>query len=454
VVVTYGLRVTLTGEDAFVVLALVGSAVIALLATLPFWRKLAAAAPWAFLVSLALAAILIDFRAALITGGPLRYLGTAVVLAAAAALRDGAPRGARWFYLIPGVLCIYAALGTIIGRVFLDTPDGAFPFALPLLIVLVGHLRDPGDSDLRFGLKVVSLLGSGFTVLAAAERLGKLSQATLAVYNHEKAFIGVLALGCAIAARSFWLMLIAVASSAWVFSLYPAATYAVAFASMLLTYALLRWSPGRTARSTLVVLGVPAVLWITLHLQVLLDWFDRYFLYVGKTDNSSARWGFYQLALNQIERHPWFADWFTGNLTIRTDLSGREGVILPVHNDYLGLALSGGLIATGLLILTFASLNGLALHAMPYCSRQRKRTIAALLAAMNAAAVTCFANPVFMNPASSTAVWTIAAAVASLSLGARRTPHPEAVDDLQRVHHSPAVQGRRAGGGHLARPTR
>jgi hypothetical protein len=406
--------------DTFVVVGLAATACVAFALTWPLWRHLANVSPWAVVICIALAAIILDFRAELINGGAFRYLGTVVVIMAVFALSDRTLKGGRWFYSLAALLCIYAGAGTLVGRVYRHTPDGAFPFALPLAICLVGWLRDPGDAGLRLGLKMVSFFGSVFTLLAALQRLEVLSVASLSVFNHEKAFINVLALACAIAARSPILTGFAVAASAWVFTLYPAATYAVAAAVMMLTYALVKWRPGRTARGVIVAVGTPAALWVTIHFEDLMSWFNGYFIYVGKIDNSAVRSGFYSQALMKIERHPWFSEWFTGNLTIVTDLSGRQNIVLPVHNDYLGLALGGGLVATGLLIVIFALLNGLALEAAHYCSAERKRAITALLGAVNVAAVTSFANPVFMNPASSTAVWAIAAAVAGLSIGALR----------------------------------
>jgi hypothetical protein len=405
----------------------------------PVVQRLGQESSWALPLLISVLVIFVDFWGIASSSGLLRYAGTAVVLASVVAVRRGGARTGQAVWMSAIVLCIYGLLGTIYGRFWLDTQDGAFPVVLPILICLVGwapQVRD--DAHLRFALKVIAFLGSVFAFVCAAVRvLGLTDQ--VSVFNHEKSFLIVLAVAAAVAARSRWLTVLSLVGALTAFGTYPAATYVVAGVSGLLTLMLVRWSPDRTKRTLLGVGGMVGVLWAVLHVDTLVRLTGEYFTLVGKPNNGSTRAALYDSALQQLTIEPVFARFFTGDLTVATRLAGQSGVILPIHNDYLGIALSGGVVASALLLSVFMFANGCAVHAIRVCglSSTRGRAIAALLASLNAAAVTAFANPVFMTPETSTAVYALLFALVSLCVGTAVTV-PQASETLDPTQDEPA----------------
>jgi hypothetical protein len=392
----------------------------ALVLTWPVFQRLAREAGWALPLVVAILAILLDFGAITSSTGLLRYAATAIVLAAVVAVRGGGAHTGYAVWISAAVLCCYGLLGTIYGRFWLGTQDGALPVVLPMLICLAGWARQVGDdADLRFALRVIAILGSMYAFMYVVVQLTAMT-GEMSVFSHEKAFLIVLAVASAWAAGSRSLTIFSLVCALVAFATYPAATYIVAGLSGVLTLMLMRWSPDRSIRTILGVGGSVGVVWAVLHVDSLVRFAGTYFALVGKSDNGSTRAALYDSALQHLTDEPVFARFFTGDLTVATRLAGQSGVVLPIHNDYLGIALSGGIVAAALLLSVFMFANGCALHAVTYygISSTRGRAITALLASLNAAAVTAFANPVFMNPGTSTAVYANIFALISLCVGA------------------------------------
>lgn len=409
--------------------AIVAVAVVGLAAYWSSVLSLCRESAWAVPAILAILAILVDYSGVASSASPARYLTTGIVAGVVLLLREPRLIGTRAIRVTAGLLFFYGVGGTLYGRFAYGTPDGALPVAVPLLLILLGPLRPPTGDDVTVrALKILSILGSTYAV-AAALSYATLGPGAAPVYNHEKAFLVVLAFGTAVAARSAALIVFSVLTATLAFWQYPAATYVAAGAAGLLTVLVVYLGMGRLARLAAAAVILPGTLLVVLHVDSLIAVTAPYFAAVGKTDNGSTRVSLYRLALDQIEKSPWLSDSFTGNLTVITKVAGRTGVVIPVHNDYLGAALGGGIVAAGLFIGIFLFANGLALRTVATVSPVRRRAIIALLASLNAAAVTAFANPIFMNPGSSVAVYSLLLGL--MSLCARRTPEPRGSEDLR-----------------------
>jgi hypothetical protein len=400
--------------------AVVAVALVGLAAYWPRVLRLCREAAWAVPAIIAILAILIDSAGVQSSASFARYSVTALVAGVVLILREPRLSGARAIRVTATLLFLYGVGGTLYGRFAYGTPDGALPVAAPLLLIVLGPLRPPvGDEATVRALKFLSVLGSAYA-LATVASYAALGPGAAPVYNHEKAFLIVLGFGTALAARSKVLMGFAVLAAGLAFSQYPAATYVVATLAGLLTILVVRMHLGALTRGAVAAVILPGTVLAVLHVDSLITFSTSYFAAVGKTNNGSTRSALYRLALDQIDRAPWLSDFFTGNLTVITKLAGQSGVVIPVHNDYLGAALGGGVVAAGLFIAIFLFANGLALRTLATVSPVRRRAIVALLASLNAAAVTAFANPVFMNPGSSVAVYSIL--IGLMTLCVRRKP--------------------------------
>jgi hypothetical protein len=80
-------------------------------------------------------------------------------------------------------------------------------------------------------------------------------------------------------------------------------------------------------------------------------------------------------------------------------------------------------VAAALLLAVFLLANGLVLRTIAAgVADGQRRALVVLLGGLNAAALSAFANPVFMNPGSSAVTWALLAAVVA---ACRTTPSDE-----------------------------
>jgi hypothetical protein len=399
---------------AFGVLAL-----IALVAATPLLGALVRGAAWSLPVLIGIAFLLADTGGRSLAPGPGRYLATGVVVLAilltGVASDGGNSRGLRLTALL---LFAYGLLGTVYGRFVFGTTNGALPLIGPMVIACLPPVRNwEPRARWRLGLQAISVAGALFSIGSGLSRWGVLPATQIDVLNHEKAFLVVMSIAAAIALRNVPLVLLTVSAAGVAFIAYPAATYLVAVGAAVATLVLVRWAPGQGQRIALAVGGMAATAVAILHIDELISLTAPYFELVGKVDNGGTRAALYRTALSRLHS-PLFSDFFTGDITVVGNLAGRNEVT-PVHDDYLSVTLGGGLVAAVLLLGIFCFANGMALRALARTTdRDQRRTVVVLLVAVNGAAVSALANPIFMNPGASAVTFGVLAAL----MGACRIP--------------------------------
>ena len=398
-----------------VLLAIAG--VLGLLAAAPLLRRLADGAAWSLPVLVGVAVLLVDTAGRTLAPGPLRYVATAVVIATILLIGVRPDERSAVLRTTALVLFAYGLIGTVYGRLVFGTENGTLPLVGPLVIACLPPVRNwSARQDWRLGLRVLAAICALFAVCSGLARMGVLPETHIDVLNHEKAFLVVLGIAAAIAARDRLLTLLTVGAAGFAFVQYPAATYPLAVAVALGTIVLVRWAPRSGLR---VVLAAGVMVMTTLavaYIDDLIRLTASYFRLVGKTNNGNTRAALYRAALDSFDS-PVFGSLFTGDITVVGTLSGEEQVV-PVHNDYLSIALGGGIVAAALLLGVFLLANGMVLRSLPdLVDPMRRRAAVVLLGAVNAAAVSAFANPIFMNPGSSTLTYALLAALAAVCRG-------------------------------------
>ena len=418
-----GIAVVLGSTASVLLPALVGPIIVAAAVVLaaPLLRRVVESAAWLLPVLIGIAVLLADTGGRTLAPGPWRYVATVAVLATVLLVGvapDRRSAGLRWF---AAALFAYGLIGTLYGRFVLGTVNGTLPLVGPMLIACLPPVRNWAPvAEWRTPLRLLSAACAVFAVASGLARLRYLPETQLDVLNHEKAFLVVMGIAAALAARDRLLVVASVAGAAFAFAAYPAATYLVAAAAALGTVVLVRWGPGAGLRVWL-GLGVAAVVGAAvLNIDRLIAWTNVYFRLVGKTDNGDTREALYAAALRQLDS-PVFSTFFSGDITVVGNLSGTERVV-PVHNDYLSVTLGGGLVAGALLLAVFLLANGVVLRTVAAgVPVDQRRAVVVLLAGLNAAAVSAFANPIFMNPGSSAMTWAL---LAALVAACRTAPPP------------------------------
>ena len=382
-----------------------------LIVATPLLLALARGAAWALPVVVGIAVLLADVGGRSQAPGVWRYVPTVAVVVTVLLVGVTGDPGSRALRTTAVLLFGYGLLGTLYGRFVLGTVNGTLPLIGPMVIACLPPVRNwTPEARWRLGLRAVSAACAAFAVGSGLSRLGVLPGTQIDVLNHEKAFLVVLAVSAALAARDRLLTLIALACGVFAFVAYPAATYVVVAAAAIGTLLLVRWNPGSLQRTVLAVGAMALALVAVLKIDRLIELSNYYFELVGKTDNGDTRAALYRAALARLE-DPLFSRLFTGDITVVGNLSGQDRVA-PVHNDYLSISLGGGVVAAALLLAMFLFANGLVLRSLPAMTdAYQRRTVIILLGAVNGVAVSAFANPIFMNPGASAVTFALLGAL-------------------------------------------
>jgi hypothetical protein len=378
---------------------------VAILVTI-FFREMLV---WLLPAIVALTALYFDLLFPLAVGVRAYVSATFIILSLVAVGRRSAVPGP----MRPPILLfvLYGLGGAAYGRIVYGSDTGAFPIVIPALILLAG----PSIPSARVIPNGMLLLGWVVTIYSAI-RFIVLPLAAATQPGHERAFLLALALGCAYACRSSMLAAAAAATLLGSVIVYPAATYIMAVLALLATVWL---SSSRQAKSGAFRLAMyagalVAVPFSIIRVDLLVSTSARYFNLVGKQDNGETRLYFYDTAFRNID-NMLFSEFMTGNITVRGNIGEFSNDVLPVHNDFLALVVSGGWVAAVLFLSIFASLNYVVLGAISKISDGLvRRSVIAILASVNAACVCAFANPVFAQPQLSTMVFALIAVLLGL----------------------------------------
>ncbi|MEY2566109.1 MAG: O-Antigen ligase [Actinomycetota bacterium] len=283
-----------------------------------------------------------------------------------------------WFLLL---LCAYGLIGSAYGLMFTKPTSPALALFVPMLVGLL-HLTTIGsveEDEARWYLRRLSVVTALYVVVHALSAAGWLERiggggadpsqnVAGAVFGHEKTFLVCIALTAA------WIrgrpLLFAALTTLFVvaFFAYPAATYAVAGAVSLMTLVGTGVRARRLRRYTMVLLGL--LLGVLVAVEVTQagpstrsaksSLSTSYFNAVGKSNNNETRAELWSTAWHEFAHSPIYGTAFTGNTAVKAKLAGKVREV-PPHNDFLQMAMGGGVIGAGLLIGWVVSTNVLAI---------------------------------------------------------------------------------------------
>ena len=291
-------------------------------------------------------------------------------------------------------------------------------------------------------LDLFSYAGGAYVLVHLAAGLGVPGIARGA-HGHQTAFLLAGAVAAAFATGRRKLATLELAAIAGIYVLYPAATYVTTAGAVLVTVLLL--SPSRTGMRKIVIgVAVPVILGLGFS-SSLSDGQDsfaskvlpRYFAAIGKSDNSDFRREMLKLGVEQLRESPVIGSNFTAGFALPTKFRvGREAV-LP-HNDFLELALAGGLVALGLFLGWAMATNVYVLKRhrllVQAGADARARLVWALLLAFNACLSVALFQPVLFEMGTVTLFFLLYACLRQACEGADDPPgQVEATDGSRRA---------------------
>ncbi len=324
-------------------------------------------------------------------------------------------------------------LGSLYGRFVLSTDTSAFPIFLPMLIavlyvVTIQPLRSTEASRL---LRWLSNIGLVYVLLHASASSGILSIGTVESYGHWKAFFIAMAITAAMEQRRLFRVLILACLAGYIYSTYPAGTYVFVLAASAVT--LYVTTPGATpTRALIVALTGATVLMVGLmNTTGTISLAQTYFRDVGKQSNVDTRLDLWTQGIQEIRTSPIVGHVFTGEMTVPISIGGVTSR-LALHEDYLNLALGGGMVALGLFVAWAIALNAWTLRHLRTARMlghdAQVSLLRVLLVGFNSWLVVAAFNPLLESVGTSMAVFAIYGLI--MTTGLSRPPSPVATARL------------------------
>ncbi len=342
--------------------------------------------------------VIIDVPGYLLRGPGWRY---AIVLIAPVAVFLAYTRGSAAQLRRPTAadrflvaLIAFGLIGSMYGKFVLHSTSPAVAFFVPMLLGLlhlaVGDRLDEPAAQRYLGVLVG--LGVLYTILHAAASLHVLSDPAES-YTHEKAFLIAIAFTAVWLRRNPGLFVLLAGLAAVIFTTYAAGTYPAVALTAILTLVATGRGAGR-ARPYLIGFMVALVLFFAFSQMSRSESLaGSYFQSVGKKDNSSTRRHFWDASLKQIKASPVVGSFFAGDISVRGVLPEP----IPPHNDFLSIAMLGGIVGLSLIGGWLISANRRAVRQYRQLVHageiHRAQLLRLLLVGLNAFAVSALFNP-------------------------------------------------------------
>lgn len=349
--------------------------------------------PCPMTVGTALALAALDVFSWTSHGPPYRYVLATIWLVVAFAV-DGAIHGSNRCLrpVVVLAMCLFGfwMLGIFVFAVMTRnwSSDSLVLFAgvLPLLAAPAAYVALPSRPQWAFAAQricrgSVAVFSIAALLDAALTPHGEQPE----LLGHEKAFLAIVVLALPRFRGSWFVKWVVGLAVVVAFLKYPSATVGFGAMVAIVCFMLVQ---ART-RTSLYVRGsmlVTCFLVIAINAS---DWLARFYLVVGRGDNTSTRIGLWDQALNTVRGSPLVGSAASEPIT---GLANIRGLIQPVpfHNSFLTLAACCGIIAVALFALLVLCLSSAILSFDPDVRRGTGLWLPALLAG----AVTMSVNPV------------------------------------------------------------
>lgn len=265
--------------------------------------------------------------------------------------------------LLLGALVVWGLVGSVYGKLVFHPTSSSLALMLPMGLGLLYRFQrgEPSQDAARRILDLLAKCGALYILLYTMARYG-MPLLSVSAFSKEKAFLLVIAPMAALFSRRRSLLFLDLFAIGLILLENPAATFVVTAVAVATTNVILG-TRSRALRAFAILgllvsiaLGFGQVLGTASQQRNVVA---RYFQTVGKADNTAFRRALLKAGLAEVRRHPLVGSSFTGELGIHTNFPG-EAAFAQVHNDYLQIAMGGGLVALSLYLAWVVAVNRLA----------------------------------------------------------------------------------------------
>ncbi|MDV7991225.1 O-antigen ligase family protein [Rhodococcus sp. IEGM 1374] len=330
---------------------------------------------------------------------PFYLIALALVLLRAINPARPAKSARIWPFMLFAALALWGLFGSLAGRLVYGQTANSLALFVPLLIPVVDVLRRRAMSVdyVRNGFMFVSAAYCVTAVFVVGFGSDIVSEVQ---FRHQTSYFLAMSLATALILRSAWLSLLSVLATVVCFLAYPALTYVLVIAVTFVVVAL--HSLPRRLSIPALWLGVVFLVAVVSFRSKIEELRIGYFESVGKTDNTRTREVLYEIGVTRLREQPAFGSFFVDNIAVRApnNVTGPFKFV-PLHNDYLQIAVAGGLIFVALLLVSLFGIILVAVNSILKVTDRDNpnRSVTSIaLATLLAMLVIAIFNPILVEP--------------------------------------------------------
>ncbi|QYB02805.1 hypothetical protein I1A62_37410 [Rhodococcus sp. USK10] len=291
----------------------------------------------------------------------------------------------------------WGLLGTVAGRIFYGQEGNALPFFLAMVLVVLWWASGrvlPVNGVVAL-IRILSAVYSVFAILVVQFSVPLSSEGH---FHHQTSFF--LVAGAVLATVTLrWLELALVMAAIIVTYLnYPALSYLLGFA--VAAICICAFYVNRAQMILVLAAAVAICSSIAMNIDLVLGSISHYFTSVGKTDNSETREALLEIGLRKFFDRPWFGSWFIEDIAIYAPggITGKFKYV-PVHNDYLQLAIGGGIVfaAAFVAIMVIFLIRGVVTLSSRSAPTEDRVILVTGMSAIASILVMCSVNPILID---------------------------------------------------------
>jgi hypothetical protein len=220
---------------------------------------------------------------------------------------------------------------------------------LPAIILLFSGFIQIRLNSRRIGT-ILFYFGLVFEIECVLTAYGLLPTKSVLNFSYEKLYIPVLSLVFAFIYKKYLQFLILLFGYGWNFALYPAASYIIPILVPVGLYFFVKLKFKPIAFICIVAIFLGIILTNIFLWGSISNLSQKYYDYVGKTNNNEFRFFLLKITISKIKENLWFGTLYRGE-PFSTSIGNAN---LVSHNDYINMVLGGGLVCLALFVLVIS----------------------------------------------------------------------------------------------------
>jgi hypothetical protein len=369
---------------------------------------------WIYPLYYSLFFIIADFAGFLVSSSKLNYLPLILILIFEL-IKFPSSLSVYNFGVMKNTFVVFLVYTTFLStymKILLSKDFSYMAMFLPAVILLFS-----GFTQIRFDSRRIGTIffyfGLIFEIECILTAYGLLPTESVLNFSYEKLYIPILSLVFAFIYKKHFQFLILFSGFIWNFALYPAASYMIPIMVPVALYFIVKHKFYPIAFIYIVLIFLGTVLTNIFFWDSISNFSQKYYDYVGKTNNNEFRYFLLRITIGKIQENLWFGTLYRAE-PFSTSIGNAN---LVSHNDYINMVLGGGLICLALfvLIISWILYSGLKYISIYGLQSDRSRIIFVLTCSFISFLVLSNYSALMSKPNNSIVFYALGSAILSLS---------------------------------------